>query len=157
MSAYIMEKAGWINAIRLFLRGNYNFLTGRPLVVSFEVTSSCNADCRHCDKGGIIKDERHLSPAQIGAIYRRLKPVAVQLSGGEPLLRKDITEIVREIKKKGGAGLLDDHVAAYVLYPGGDLVDRTTRHPDEYEQKRDPYGHGQDADQAPYLPLEYIG
>lgn len=101
-----MESVGKIRAVRLFLRGNYNILTGRPFVVSFEVTSSCNADCRHCDKGGIIKDEKHLSPDEIGTIYRKLKPVAVQLSGGEPLLRKDIIEIVRAIKEKGGAPYL---------------------------------------------------
>jgi MoaA/NifB/PqqE/SkfB family radical SAM enzyme len=38
--------------------------------------------------------------------YRRLrlalKPMAVQLSGGEPLLRKDIEEIVRAVKEPGG-------------------------------------------------------
>ena len=66
------------------------------------MTPSCNADCRHCDKGGIITGEKYLSPDEIGAIYRKLKPVAVQLSGGEPLLREDIIEIVRAIKEKGG-------------------------------------------------------
>ena len=34
-------------------RGTWSFLTDRPLVVSFEVTHSCTADCLHCDKGGI--------------------------------------------------------------------------------------------------------
>ncbi len=101
-----MEKVGFINAARLFVRGSYNILAGKPLVVSFEVTSSCNADCMHCDKGGIIKDEKHLSPGEIGAIYRRLKPVAVQLSGGEPLLRKDIVDITRAIKQRGGVPFL---------------------------------------------------
>jgi len=101
-----MEKVGFIKAVRLFARGSYNILSGKPLVVSFEVTSSCNADCMHCDKGGIIKGEKHLSPSEIGAIYRRLKPVAVQLSGGEPLLRRDIEEIARSIKQMGGVPYL---------------------------------------------------
>ncbi len=102
-----MEKVGFTNAVRLFARGSYNILSGRPLVVSFEVTSSCNADCKHCDKGGIIKDEKHLSPEEIGAIYRELRPVAVQLSGGEPLLRRDILDIAMAIKeKKGGVPYL---------------------------------------------------
>ncbi len=101
-----MEKVGFYKSFRLFMRGNYNFLTGKPLVVSFEVTSSCNADCMHCDKGGIIEGEKHLSPDEIGAIYRKLKPVAVQLSGGEPLLRKDLLDIVRAVKQWGGAPYL---------------------------------------------------
>jgi MoaA/NifB/PqqE/SkfB family radical SAM enzyme len=112
-----MEKVGFINAVRLFGRGSYNILTGKPLVVSFEVTSSCNADCRHCDKGGIIKDEKHLSPEEIGAIYRSLRPVAVQLSGGEPLLRDDICEIARAIKEKGG-------VPYMILVSNGRLLTR---------------------------------
>lgn len=101
-----MVKVGALNALRLFLRGSYNILRGRPLVVSFELTASCNADCRHCDKGGIVSGETHLSPAEIGAIYRRLRPVAVQLSGGEPLLRSDVAEVARAVKESGGAPYL---------------------------------------------------
>ncbi|MGD8413041.1 MAG: radical SAM protein [Candidatus Latescibacterota bacterium] len=90
------------NTLRLFLRGNRNMMTNRPLVVSFEVTSSCNANCGHCDKGGILSNESRMTPVQIGDHYRKLKPVAVQLSGGEPLLRDDIVEVAREIKERGG-------------------------------------------------------
>lgn len=97
-----MEKLGLANTLRLFLRGNRNMLTSRPLVVSFEVTSSCNANCKHCDKGGILEYETRMTPEQIGGHYRKLKPVAVQLSGGEPLLRDDIVEIAREIKEPSG-------------------------------------------------------
>ncbi len=97
-----MEKLGARNALQLFLRGNQNYLTGRPLVVSFELTASCNANCLHCDKGGIRAGETPLSPAQIRAIYRELRPVAVQLSGGEPLLRTDLLEVVRHIKERNG-------------------------------------------------------
>jgi MoaA/NifB/PqqE/SkfB family radical SAM enzyme len=34
-------------------------------------------------------------------LTQRLKPVAAQISGGEPLLRKDITDIVKAIKQAG--------------------------------------------------------
>ena len=60
--------------LQLFLRGNLNYLTGKPLVVSFELTSSCNANCLHCDKGGMRAGETPLSPAQIAQIYRELRP-----------------------------------------------------------------------------------
>jgi len=112
-----MEKVGFIKALRLFTRGSYNMLAGKPLVVSFEVTSSCNADCRHCDKGGIVAGEEHLSPGEIGRIYRTLRPVAVQLSGGEPLLRNDILEIAAAIKEKGGVPYL-------ILVSNGRLLTR---------------------------------
>ena len=80
----------------MITRGTWSFITDRPLVVSFEVTHSCTADCKHCDKGGIKPEPEGLLKADD---YRRLraklKPMAVQLSGGEPLLRKDLEEIVR--------------------------------------------------------------
>ena len=97
-----MERLGVRNTLQLFLRGNLNYLTNKPLVVSFELTSSCNANCMHCDKGGIRRGETPLSPEEIGDIYRELRPVAVQLSGGEPLLRKDVLDVVREIKEWNG-------------------------------------------------------
>ena len=97
-----MERVGFTRTAKLFLRGSGNILRGKPLVVSFEVTASCNADCKHCDKGGIVPDETRLSPQEIGAIYRTLRPVAVQVSGGEPLLRRDVVEVVRAIKEPGG-------------------------------------------------------
>ncbi len=112
-----MEKLGIAYAMKLFLRGNYNILTNKPLVVSFEVTSSCNADCRHCDKGGILEDEIPLTPRQIGEHYRKLRPLAVQLSGGEPLLRDDIVDIAREITKPNGVPYL-------ILVTNGSLLDR---------------------------------
>jgi MoaA/NifB/PqqE/SkfB family radical SAM enzyme len=90
-------------AARLVARGTWSFLTGRPLVVSFEVTHSCTANCRHCDKGGIKPDP----PGLLGPDdYRRLReqwnPLAVQISGGEPLLRRDLGEIIRAVKEPSG-------------------------------------------------------
>ncbi len=87
----------------MIVRGTWSFCTDRPLVISFEVTHSCTANCKHCDKGGI-------KPGPLGTLtapdYARLcaqfKPMAVQLSGGEPLLRKDIEDIVRAIKEPSG-------------------------------------------------------
>jgi MoaA/NifB/PqqE/SkfB family radical SAM enzyme len=112
-----MEKLGFLTTSRLVLRGHRNLLAKKPLVVSFEVTSSCNADCRHCDKGGILSNEIPLTPAQIGDHYRQLRPVAVQLSGGEPLLRDDIVDIAHEIKEPNGSPYL-------ILVTNGSLLDR---------------------------------
>jgi MoaA/NifB/PqqE/SkfB family radical SAM enzyme len=113
----IMDELGMANTLRLFLRGNRNMMTNKPLVVSFEVTSSCNANCGHCDKGGILETEQPMTPAQIGVHYRKLRPVAVQLSGGEPLLRGDIVDIAREIKERGGPPYL-------IVVSNGSLLDK---------------------------------
>jgi len=87
---------------KIFFQGLYDLLTQKPICVSFEVTHSCTGNCRHCDKGGIKKEENLLSPQQYGEILRQLNPPVVQLSGGEPLLRKDIVEIVKVMKQGGG-------------------------------------------------------
>jgi MoaA/NifB/PqqE/SkfB family radical SAM enzyme len=78
-----------------------NYITKRPIVVSYEVTLSCNCNCRHCDLGGVIKDEKQIKPEEYRELTQRLKPLVAQISGGEPLLRKDITEIVKAIKQSG--------------------------------------------------------
>ena len=91
---------------KLSLRDQLKFITSRIstlfipqfLTVSFEVTLSCNCNCEHCDLGGIKKGEKKIGPKNYGKIVRELKPLVVQLSGGEPLLRKDIFEIVKAAK-----------------------------------------------------------
>lgn len=78
-----------------------NYITRRLIIVSYEVTLSCNCNCRHCDLGGVVKDEKQIRPEEYGDLTRRLKPLAGQISGGEPLLREDIADIVKAIKQAG--------------------------------------------------------
>jgi MoaA/NifB/PqqE/SkfB family radical SAM enzyme len=75
-----------------------NYVRGRPLIVSFEVTLSCNCNCRHCDLGGIVKDEQRIGPDDYARLTATYRPPLVQISGGEPLLRDDLTDIVRAVK-----------------------------------------------------------
>jgi MoaA/NifB/PqqE/SkfB family radical SAM enzyme len=90
-------------AARMVARGTWSFVADRPLVVSFEVTHSCTANCQHCDKGGIKPEPPGLLRADdYGRLRAQFKPLAVQLSGGEPLLRKDIQDIVRAVKEPSG-------------------------------------------------------
>jgi MoaA/NifB/PqqE/SkfB family radical SAM enzyme len=51
--------------------------------------------------GGVIKDEKQIKPEEYGELTQRLKPIAAQISGGEPLLREDIADIVKAIKQAG--------------------------------------------------------
>ena len=90
-----------LQGIKLVQGGILNYITNRPIVVSYEITLSCNCNCCHCDLGGVIKDEKQIKPEEYGDLTRRLKPVAAQISGGEPLLRKDIAAIVKAIKHGG--------------------------------------------------------
>jgi MoaA/NifB/PqqE/SkfB family radical SAM enzyme len=77
-------------------------MAGRPIVVSFEVTDSCNCYCRHCDHGGPKDETWNLKAADYRRYVDILRPCVVQVSGGEPLLRDDIVEIVRNIKSDSG-------------------------------------------------------
>ena len=93
-------------ALSLAARGAANYLGRGPFCVSFEITYSCNARCRHCHLGGPAREEDRASPEEFGRIARRLRPVVAQISGGEPLLRKDVEDIVRAIKRPGKAPYL---------------------------------------------------
>ncbi|MCK4387253.1 MAG: radical SAM protein [Dehalococcoidia bacterium] len=88
-----------LDGIKVAARGICNYIAKRPLIVSFEVTLSCNCNCRHCDLGGLIKDERQIKPDDYARLTQLLKPPLVQISGGEPLLRKDIVAIAKAIKE----------------------------------------------------------
>jgi MoaA/NifB/PqqE/SkfB family radical SAM enzyme len=71
-------------------------------VVSFEVTDSCTCYCRHCDHGGPKDDSANLKPEEYRRYVETLRPCVVQISGGEPAMRDDLVEIVRNIKFGGG-------------------------------------------------------
>jgi MoaA/NifB/PqqE/SkfB family radical SAM enzyme len=103
--------------IELLGRAIRNYITNRLIIVSYEVTLSCNCNCRHCDLGGVIKDEKQIKPDEYRDLTERLKPLAAQISGGEPLLRKDIAAIVKAIKQAG--------VRYAILVTNGALLDES--------------------------------
>ena len=93
-----MQKLSLTESLKIIARGTANWVAERPIVVSFEVTDSCTCDCHHCDHGGPKDDSRNLKPADYRRYMDVLKPCVVQISGGEPLLREDLLDIVRNIK-----------------------------------------------------------
>jgi MoaA/NifB/PqqE/SkfB family radical SAM enzyme len=97
-----MRKVPLTESLRIIGRGSLNWFTGRPLVVSFEVTDACTCDCKHCDHGGPRDQSRELKPGDYRRYMEVLRPCVVQVSGGEPLLRNDVVEIVRNIKLDSG-------------------------------------------------------
>lgn len=92
-----------------------------PLVVSWNVTLRCNLKCSHCyinAKESRLPDELSTDAAKmlIHQITEVSRPLLI-LSGGEPLLREDIYEIIRYGADRGlrmGMGsngmLIDDEV-----------------------------------------------
>jgi MoaA/NifB/PqqE/SkfB family radical SAM enzyme len=87
-------------ALKMLWRGTWNAFRKNPLSVSFEVTHACTANCWHCNWGGPIKETRR-TPEEYAAICRDLKPVVVNVSGGEPMARGDLDDIVRALANPG--------------------------------------------------------
>ncbi|HEY4885332.1 MAG TPA: radical SAM protein [Myxococcales bacterium] len=71
----------------------------RPLTVSIEVTKRCNARCDFCDYWKISdRDEM----TDFTDVVRRFDPLVVVFTGGEPMLRRDLVPLVRQIKELPG-------------------------------------------------------
>lgn len=71
-----------------------------PVRVACEITSACNAHCMHCYAS--FEDDNELSTAQWKTILDHLTDInvfGVSFTGGEPLLRKDLEEIVEYASK----------------------------------------------------------
>jgi MoaA/NifB/PqqE/SkfB family radical SAM enzyme len=97
-----MRKVPLGESLLIIAQGSRNWLARRPIVVSFEVTDSCTCYCKHCDHGGPRDDSRNLKPSDYRKYMDVLRPCVVQVSGGEPLMRDDLTEIIRNIKSDSG-------------------------------------------------------
>jgi MoaA/NifB/PqqE/SkfB family radical SAM enzyme len=97
-----MRKVPFFASLRIIGRGSLNWPAGRPIVVSFEVTDACTCYCKHCDHGGPRDQSRNLKPSDYRRYMDALRPCVVQVSGGEPLLREDLVDIVRNIKSPSG-------------------------------------------------------
>lgn len=74
-----------------------SYVLRRPWCASFELTHNCNARCHHCHRGEAVA-ENLATPQKLLEVCRELRPIVAILSGGEPLLRRDLVEIVRTLK-----------------------------------------------------------
>jgi MoaA/NifB/PqqE/SkfB family radical SAM enzyme len=80
-------------------RAIVNYLRKRPICASFELTHNCNARCQHCHRGEVVEEEK-ASPQKLLEVCRQLRPVVAIMSGGEPLMRRDLVDIVRLFKRE---------------------------------------------------------
>lgn len=71
-------------------------LTG-PLAVHLEVVAACNLSCTHCFAGELPRREPPLSLSELDTLFAtmaRMGAFRLGLTGGEPLLRKDLIDIL---------------------------------------------------------------
>jgi radical SAM protein with 4Fe4S-binding SPASM domain len=107
-----------------------------PLSFDLEITARCNNDCRHCyinlPAGDEAARRRELTLSEIDSIASQAVKMGALwclLTGGEPLLRRDFSEIYLLLKKKGllvtvftNACLVTDaHVKLFQTYPPRNL------------------------------------
>lgn len=80
-------------------------LTPPPLRLSIDVTDRCNLRCPTCDKGRALPAANELRVDQWDTILQRIAALPLRreiaLSGGEPLVRPDIAEIVASARRWG--------------------------------------------------------
>jgi MoaA/NifB/PqqE/SkfB family radical SAM enzyme len=72
-------------------------LRKRPVLVHFEVTLRCNARCGFCDYWKTPAEARQHELASFADAARHFNPMLVTYTGGEPLLRRDLEEIVAAV------------------------------------------------------------
>ena len=78
-------------------------LTG-PLAVHLEIIGACNLKCIHCFAGDLPRNDGALSLPEMEAlfsVFARLGSFRLGLTGGEPLLRRDLFDIIDAAVARG--------------------------------------------------------
>lgn len=75
-----------------YMHGRYQ---GRPKLMNLEVTKLCNAGCDFCD---YWQTQHEVRLDDYTAVLKKINPLVVTITGGEPMIRKDIANIIRQIK-----------------------------------------------------------
>ena len=84
--------------VPLFI-GKYAWLVARrmPVLVHFEVTLRCNARCGFCDYWKTHPGARDQELQSFADAARYFNPMMVTFTGGEPLLRRDLEQLVSAV------------------------------------------------------------
>ncbi len=73
----------------------------RPILsLRITITNRCNENCIYCHHDGMVSSKDEMTPDELYRICKIAKKIGVKkirLSGGDPLVRKDIVEIVEKI------------------------------------------------------------
>jgi MoaA/NifB/PqqE/SkfB family radical SAM enzyme len=127
------------------LRGAAKFvdvnLHRRPLTVSIEVTKRCNARCDFCE---YWKTDDRDEMEDFTDVVRRFDPLVVVFSGGEPMLRRDLTRRVSDIRALPGfryltllthGGLLAEKRVSELVEAGVNQINVSLNYPDARQDK----------------------
>jgi len=100
----------------------------KQLLLQWHITDRCNLRCRHCyqnDYRGPGPDFRHLLGildqyemllGALGGNGKRI-PGQINITGGEPFVRKDFLELLKEIRRRG---------IPFAILSNGSLLDQAT-------------------------------
>ena len=75
----------------------YLHLKRFPVLVHFEVTMRCNARCDFCDYWKNGADATRSDAASYAEAARYFNPVMITFTGGEPLMRRDLEELIAAV------------------------------------------------------------
>lgn len=157
----VRPKDGYSAAVRWDKLGPWTKADGkrRLFTLDIEMTSRCNNDCRHCyinlPAGDSRARAKELSLEEIAGVVGQALPLGTiwcLLTGGEPLLREDFSDIYLHLKKKGllvsvftNATLIsDEHIRLFKKYPPKNIevsvygvtretYEKVTRRPGSFE------------------------
>jgi MoaA/NifB/PqqE/SkfB family radical SAM enzyme len=90
-----------------------------PEIITLRITSRCNHNCRYCYGPKNIRELKLSELRRIFNLFHKWGTKAIVLTGGEPLIREDIIEIFKELKKRNFKIFLDtngDFVFKYKNY-----------------------------------------
>jgi MoaA/NifB/PqqE/SkfB family radical SAM enzyme len=121
----LLSTIGGKRRMREFFNSRYGLDVWGPCTVEVEITNRCNMRCTMCSRWRWIEDNpklaEEMSLSQMQRLFSELKKAGTErilLSGGEPLIRADFKEIIRDISRHGmkitivtNGTLMDDKVA----------------------------------------------
>lgn len=82
-----LAKYAWLKARRM------------PVLVHFEVTMRCNARCGFCDYWKTDASEKERELKSFAEAAKWFNPMMVTFTGGEPLLRRDLEDVVAAVDR----------------------------------------------------------
>jgi MoaA/NifB/PqqE/SkfB family radical SAM enzyme len=97
----------------------YLHLKRFPVLVHFEVTMRCNARCDFCDYWKNGADATRSDAASYAEAARYFNPMMITFTGGEPLLRRDLEELIAAV-----AGAIRVRYLAMITHGGMLTVER---------------------------------
>jgi len=88
--------------------------------IRFSITSKCNYNCIYCDQEGFIPKTAELTVDEITKLCKILaeilKVTRIKFTGGEPLCREEVTQIIKNVAELGLYKDISLTTNGYLLY-----------------------------------------